>query len=216
MQKTIFSFFIGLAILSLTSIVSAQHDAFSDVKMNTVNSTSAASIDFAQELGLHFPGLTSLGSRIQTAINSSAPVELAACGLELKAAETAAERTAAIPSSLVLAKAAEMAITRLVPEELKAMKVLIPEKSSDFDNALNPPQNVPNRMITVRVHNNSRRMVQFLCNGHIERMVRPKDTTDVTCSVPGNQPTLLEVRGKHMQRQTVSPLMHRAMITYTE
>lgn len=107
-----------------------------EAKLEKVDYVSANSIDFRKSLNLPFAGLTTLGARMEVARQSCDPVTLATCGLELKAAEAASGKTAALGSKQVLDEAYNYAFQRSIPAELKAMKVLMPEKAKDLDKVI--------------------------------------------------------------------------------
>ena len=96
---------------------------------------SAATIDFAEALGLNFEGLKGLGGRIEQARQAPDPVCLAVLAAELKAAETVADKRAEIKSSELLHQAATIARLRDRPEELKAVALLSGDKdlAKDLD-----------------------------------------------------------------------------------
>lgn len=86
-----------------------------------VQYVSATAIDFRTELGLDFPSLVSLGSRIEQcrSINPD-PVGLAAAAYELGVAEKVSGKTAKITSETLLKEAVELAKVRNDSKELKA------------------------------------------------------------------------------------------------
>jgi hypothetical protein len=86
---------------------------------------SAATIDFAAELGLDFPSLKGLGLRIERAEVAPDPVGLAGAALELSVAEKTSGKKAKVKSEDLLKKAVHMAHRRNRPDELKAMALLV-------------------------------------------------------------------------------------------
>ncbi len=84
----------------------------------------ASTVNFAKDLGLSFPSLTTLGSRIEQARNQADPVSLALDARELGVAEKVSGKTAAIKSEDLLKEAAELAKLRYNPAELKAVAML--------------------------------------------------------------------------------------------
>ncbi|GHT41026.1 hypothetical protein FACS189454_00070 [Planctomycetales bacterium] len=108
-----------------------------ELKLNKVNYVSAASIPFKKELGVAFPGLLTIGTRIELAAKDSDPVGLIAAGLELKAAETAAGKTAAnYKADDVIKRGFNAAILRSDVTELKGVKALLPDKAEAIDKAI--------------------------------------------------------------------------------
>ncbi|GHT35505.1 hypothetical protein FACS189427_04930 [Planctomycetales bacterium] len=108
-----------------------------ELKLNKVNYVSAASIQFKKELGVPFPGLLTLGVRIEQAAKDSDPVGLIAAGLELKAAETAAGKTAAnYKADDVIKRGFNAATLRGDVAELKGVKALLPDKAEAIDKAI--------------------------------------------------------------------------------
>jgi hypothetical protein len=138
MKKMIVLPLCVIALAAFASVVSAQEKAADEevVALKKANYISARTIDFNKELGVPFAGLLTLGTRIDTAAKDLDPVSLAAAGLELKAAETAAGKTASYTSQKVLDRAVELATDRARPAELKAVKALLPEKAAEFDKLL--------------------------------------------------------------------------------
>lgn len=90
------------------------------VKSTAVHKTPAASINFKKELGLPFPTLGTLGSRIDAARRAPDPVALANAAAELNVAEKVSGKTASLTSKQVLQEAAELASLRKQEAELKA------------------------------------------------------------------------------------------------
>ena len=86
---------------------------------------SARSIDFSEALGLGLASLESMGTRIVRALEARDPVALTSLAKELAAAESVAEKKAAITSDKLLQEAIEMAKRRNHPAELKTVAKLL-------------------------------------------------------------------------------------------
>jgi hypothetical protein len=94
---------------------------------------SASTIDFRTELGLDFPSLVTLGSRIEQcrSINPD-PVGLAAAAYELAAMEKVSEKTAKITADVLRKEAVQLALVRNDSKEMKAtMHFITDEKAKD-------------------------------------------------------------------------------------
>jgi hypothetical protein len=87
--------------------------------------TPATTIDFGGDLGLSFPALTSLGARIEAARRGPDPVDLAAAGTELAAAEKVSGKKAGLTSDAVLKEAVELARARGSSKELMMVAELV-------------------------------------------------------------------------------------------
>ncbi|MDR2763225.1 MAG: hypothetical protein LBB88_11520 [Planctomycetaceae bacterium] len=139
MKKMIVSSLIA-ALFCVASTLNAQEakeEAVKEIKLTKVNYVSAAKIDFKKELGVAFPGLLSLGVRIEQAAKDLDPVGLVAAGLELKAAESAAGKTAAqYKADDVIKRGLDLALLRGEQSELKALKSLLPDNAEKLDKAI--------------------------------------------------------------------------------
>jgi hypothetical protein len=137
-MKKMIVFILAALVCCTTCFVNAQEPKENEelVPLKRINYVSARTVDFNKELGVPFAGLLTLGTRIETAAKDLDPVSLAAAGLELKAAETAAGKTASYTSQKVLDRAVQIAVDRARPAELKAVKALLPEKAAEFDKLL--------------------------------------------------------------------------------
>jgi uncharacterized protein (TIGR03000 family) len=82
---------------------------------------AAASVNFRKDLGLGFPSLATLGSRIDAARRAADPVALANAASELSVAEKVSGKTASLTSPQVLQEAAELAGLRRQVAELQAV-----------------------------------------------------------------------------------------------
>jgi hypothetical protein len=83
--------------------------------------TAATAVNFKQELGLPFPSLGTLGSRIEAARRAPDPVALGHAASELSVAEKVSGKKARITSQQVFKEAAELAQLRKQVAELKAL-----------------------------------------------------------------------------------------------
>ena len=92
--------------------------------------TSAATIDFGAELGLSFASLKGLGLRIDQARSAPDPVGLAVAARELAVAEKVSGKTAKITAADLMKEAVQMVQRRLIPEELKALALLVHDKAA--------------------------------------------------------------------------------------
>jgi hypothetical protein len=94
---------------------------------------SATAIDFRTELGLDFPSLVSIGSRIEQGRSIHPdPVGLASAAHELGVAEKVSGKTAKITSETLLKEAVELAKVRNDAKELKAtMHFVADEKTKE-------------------------------------------------------------------------------------
>ncbi|GHT43939.1 hypothetical protein FACS189454_00090 [Planctomycetales bacterium] len=109
----------------------AKENEGKEIKLTKVNYISATLIPFKKELGIAFPGLLTLGTRIELAARDNDPVALIAAGLELKAAETAAGKTAAnYKADDVIKRGIELAMERNEVTELKGVKSLLPDNET--------------------------------------------------------------------------------------
>jgi hypothetical protein len=85
---------------------------------------SAATIDFSSELELAFPGLTTLGSRIETARRLGDPVGLSVAASELAVAEKVSGKKAALTAEALAREAVGLAEVRGKSRELQAVALL--------------------------------------------------------------------------------------------
>src|SRR5262249_38409355 len=88
---------------------------------------TALTVDFAKELGLSFPTLTTLGARIEQARQQADPVALGLAARELKVAEKVSGKQAAVTADKLAEEAVEMARQRFNKAELLAVAMLTGE-----------------------------------------------------------------------------------------
>jgi hypothetical protein len=88
-------------------------------------SVSAATIDFAADLGLGFPTLTKLGGRIEAARRHGDPVGLSLAASELAAAEKVSGKKAALTAEALSKEAVALAELRGKSRELAAVALLV-------------------------------------------------------------------------------------------
>jgi hypothetical protein len=88
---------------------------------------SALTVDFAKELGLGFPTLTTLGARIEQARQQADPIALALAARELQVAEKVSGKQAAVKADKLTEEAVKMAKQRYNSAELKAVAMLTGE-----------------------------------------------------------------------------------------
>lgn len=104
----------------------AAEKAEDDVTIPDATYKSAATVDFSAELGLSFPSLVSLGSRIERYRSTSPdPFGLASAAKELAAAEKLAGGNASITAEQLMAEAVQMAKVRNNSTELEAIAMLV-------------------------------------------------------------------------------------------
>jgi hypothetical protein len=90
------------------------------------NYKSAATVDFSVELGLSFPSLVTLGSRIELFRSTTPdPFGLASAASELATAEKLSGGNASITSEQLMSEAVEMARVRNDSSELKAVAIIV-------------------------------------------------------------------------------------------
>jgi hypothetical protein len=82
---------------------------------------AASTVNFRKELGLPFPSLSTLGSRIDAARRAPDPVALAHAANELAVAEKVSGKSASLTSKQVMQESAELASLRRQEAELKAV-----------------------------------------------------------------------------------------------
>ncbi|MDR2763226.1 MAG: hypothetical protein LBB88_11525 [Planctomycetaceae bacterium] len=139
-MKKIFAFTIITTLFCVANTLSAQESKDSnesEIILEKINYVAATTIDFQKEFDVGFPSLLTLGVRIEQSDNNADPVSLVAAGLELKAAELAADKTVDnYKSEDVLKRGVELALIREEIAELKAIKFLLPEQSETLDKAI--------------------------------------------------------------------------------
>lgn len=122
------SFALAVCLLTLAPghPSSAQSgDKSTEIKATRSKQTPATKVDFAKELKISYPSLTTLGARIEQARTQGDPVGLAAVACELAAVETASGKTATLTSGELYKEAAQLAEERGISTELNAVAVLI-------------------------------------------------------------------------------------------
>ena len=95
--------------------------------------TSAATIDFAKDLGLGFSGLTSLGTRIEQARMQTDPVGLALAAQELAVAEKVSGKCTSLRAEALIKEAVTLAKLRFVPAEINAVQLLVGTKGEELN-----------------------------------------------------------------------------------
>jgi hypothetical protein len=113
-----------VAALLVAALAAAQQPKKDDkqvVDTKGQKGTPAATVDFNKQLGLPFPSLGTLGSRIDAARRAPDPVALAHAANELAVAEQVSGKQASVTSAAVLKEAAELARLRREAAELKAL-----------------------------------------------------------------------------------------------
>ena len=139
MKKMLVMSLVTVLFCAVGSLVAqeAKESESTEIKLEKVDYVSAATVDFKKELGVAFPGLLTLGVRVEQAAKDLDPVGLAAAGLELKAYETAAGKTAAnYKADDVIERAVDLAVAREVVAELIALKALLPAQAEALDKAV--------------------------------------------------------------------------------
>lgn len=135
-MKKQFRWVAGLAVLALVAGGNAVYSQ-KDTKKKGENSLdskseadkSAAKIDFQMELGLAYPSLLTLGSRIQQYRTSSPdPVGLAHAARELALAEKVSGKKASLTSEALMAEAVLLAKVRNDSSELTAVAAIVSDK----------------------------------------------------------------------------------------
>jgi hypothetical protein len=117
-----------VASLAVTGVARADDGNTLDSQLE--ERTSAASIDFAGELGLQFPTLTTLGARIEQARQAGDPVGLMAAATELRVAEGVSEEQASLTAETLTEEAVELAQMRGASVELKAVAMLVDDEAT--------------------------------------------------------------------------------------
>lgn len=115
----------------------AEDKAAADGKVTKLESKSekgicAVAVDFAKDLELSFPSLTTLGARIEQARQQGDPVGLALAGRELATAEKVSGKQTAIKGDDLLKEAVHLAKRRFDPAELKAVAMLTASMGADL------------------------------------------------------------------------------------
>jgi hypothetical protein len=126
---------VGLANLSAAAGDKKETGGARKLESKSKMAESALTINFAKELELGFPSLTTLGARIEQARQQADPVALAALARELGAAEKVADKTASLKASTLAKEAIEMAKHRLDKNEIKAV-ALLTGKAKDLAEAV--------------------------------------------------------------------------------
>ncbi len=114
------------ALLSLFALASLAADPPGKDDKSTLESkaekrTPATATDFRKELGLPFPSLGTIGSRIEQARRAHDPVSLAHTANELSVAEKVSGKKASLTSKQVLKESQELAKLRRQEAELNAL-----------------------------------------------------------------------------------------------
>lgn len=128
-----------LAVLALTgSVAEAQKadgakDDQQTIASKAQKNSQAGSIDFRKELGLPFPSLGTLGTRIDSARRGHDPVSLAHAANELGVAEKVSGKKASVNSSMLLKESAELARLRRQATELQAVQRLADQVATETD-----------------------------------------------------------------------------------
>lgn len=177
MKKMILTVLFVLALVGFVSTMQAAEknsaipEDAKEIKMQKVDYVPATSIDFRKEFKLNFPGLTTLAGRIEAARQNCAPVDLAVCGLELKAAEAASGKTAKMTAKQLLDEAFDLAFLRAEPAELAAVKVLIPTRAETADKLLASLKETEDARGARYLHiqNNSHDCLEVIVNGRYLR-----------------------------------------------
>jgi hypothetical protein len=118
-----------LGLLSLVSVLSADtanKDAPANDDKEVVDSkatqrTPAAAVNFRQQLGLPYPSLGTLGTRIDAARRAHDPVSLANAANELSVAEKVSGKKADLTSDQTFTESVELAKMRRQEKELQAL-----------------------------------------------------------------------------------------------
>jgi hypothetical protein len=184
------------------------------VKSKAVPKTAAASVNFKKELGLAYPTLGTLGSRIDAARRAPDPVALAQAASELNVAEKVSGKTASLTSPQVLQEAAELASLRKQEAELKAVlqvsnQVMFAEErvaslkkeiataqagTKADQQALQMNQEPTWTPRTVVVNNYTTQYVDVYVNGNYKAQVLPGSAQTITVEHRWN-PTVLTAYG---------------------
>lgn len=137
MKKMIVLSLVAVLFCAAGNLIGQEAKEGTEIKLEKVNYVSAATINFKKELGIPLPGLLTIGVRIEQTAKDLDPVGLVAAGLELKAAETAAGKTASnYKADDVIKRGLDLAVERGVVVELKAVKALLPGQAETLDKAV--------------------------------------------------------------------------------
>jgi hypothetical protein len=187
---------LGFATTALTFAQNPAPAAAEDtkvVKTAATKSTPVATVPFRKALGLPYPSLGTLGTRIDAARRSGDPVALAHAASELSVAEKVSGKKASVTSAAIMKEAAELASLRKQVAELKAVqqvseKVLVEQEQADSltkaidfaqtqtavdQNALKAnqePTDAPRKLV---VNNYSTQYVDVQVNGYLKGQVPP-------------------------------------------
>jgi hypothetical protein len=176
--------------------------------------TVATSVNFKKELGLSYPSLGTLGSRIDTARRTPDPVALAHAANELAVAEKVSGKTASLTSAQLIKESAELASLRRQEQELNAvnkvaMQVQAEEKSvallkesialaqtqtkaeQDAFKRNEEPTSAPRQVV---VNNYTTQYLDIWVNGYYKTQVLPGSTQVITIEHRWN-PTVLTAYG---------------------
>jgi hypothetical protein len=104
------------------------------VSSKSVPRPTASSVNFRKSLGLPFPTLNTLGSRIDTARRASDPVALAHAASELSVAEKVSGKKASLTSTILMNEAAQLAALRRQEAELNAVLEVSKQVETTEDN----------------------------------------------------------------------------------
>jgi len=174
----------------------------------------AKAVDFRKELGLPFPSLGTLGSRIDTARRGHDPVSLAHAASELAVAEKVAGKKASLTSSLLIKEAAQLAKLRKEAAELQAVErvaqqvetetetvtdlkkeIALSQKAAkaetDALRANQEPTDAPRRVL---VNNYTTQYADIWLNGYLKAQVGPGQSKWFVIEHKIN-PTVLEAYG---------------------
>jgi hypothetical protein len=128
MQRSVLS--LAALLLALAPFTSAEEPKAASKeeagKLSTPSKEykSAAAIDFSSELELAFPGLTTLGGRIEMARRLGDPVGLSLAAKELAVAEKVSDKKASLTAEALAKEAAGLALARDKSRELAAVALL--------------------------------------------------------------------------------------------
>jgi uncharacterized protein (TIGR03000 family) len=106
---------------NITPAGTSTADDKQEITSKATRQTPATSVNFRKQLGLPFPSLATLGSRIDTARRAPDPVALAHTASELSVAEKVSGKQASLTSTTVIKEAAELAGLRRQATELQAV-----------------------------------------------------------------------------------------------
>lgn len=163
---------------------------------DTAAYSSAATIRFDKELDLAFPGLRTLGIRIEEAKIDPNPIVLALYALELQAAEAASGKKSSYDSEQLLKDAVDLARCRGDVYELKAMQTLVPSKSKEFEltiKRINESADESSRGISQLVITNPREKYRVYTNGYFSGFAIPDRENWFRLGCP-HHTTTLEIR----------------------